>query len=89
MWACLGANEPGKNITHYSIISKLLLDSGADVDSNNYKGESGLQLACFFGLDTIVELLIEKQADVNKSDKNGDSPSLIACLGANEPGKNT
>ena len=86
--ACRGATEPEKNTEPYFNVCKRWLDNGAHVDATNDEGHWGLHLACYSGLDAIVELLIAKQADVNKSDKNGDSPFLCACDRATEPGNN-
>ena len=89
MCACHGATEPEKNTEPYFNVCKRLLDNEAHVDATNDVGHWGLHLACYSGLDAIVELLIARQANVNKSDKNGDSPLSWACRGATETEGNT
>ena len=89
MCACRIASKPGKNTDNYFNVCRLLLDNGADVNAANDEGDSALQIACYFGLDAIVELLIAERADVNQSDMTNYSSLLYACRGATEHGKHT
>jgi len=53
---------------------KKILDSGLEVDHQDYKKTTGLMRAASFGHTTIVKLLLDRGASVNLRDKEGDTP---------------
>ena len=78
----------------YTKIVKFLLNKGADVNLQNYDGETPLHLAASYEMEYIVKLLLHYDADVNitnKKDetavntaKNNRYPHLKALLVANK-----
>ena len=78
----------------YTKIVKFLLNKGADVNLQNYDGETHLHLAASYEMEYIVKLLLHYNADVNitnKKDetavntaKNNRHPHLKALLVANK-----
>eukprot|EP00919_Chromeraceae_sp_WS-2016_P068993 GHVR01163406.1.p1 GENE.GHVR01163406.1~~GHVR01163406.1.p1 ORF type:complete len:187 (+),score=21.13 GHVR01163406.1:523-1083(+) len=59
---------------------KLLIDSGAELNSTNHEGQSPLTLATRAGENThIVQLLIEKGADVNIKNNEGETALFHAA----------
>jgi ankyrin repeat protein len=63
-------------------IVRLLLDCGANVNGEDFRGRSPLSLAASVGHEGIVRLLLERGADINKANSWGESPlSLAASAG--------
>lgn len=56
-----------------------LLNSGADCNIANIKGDSPLIPCCQKGSETIVSLLLESGIDINLSNQNRDNAVLICC----------
>ena len=72
VYACRGDNGE-----HPEEIQRLL-ELGANIDIQNYKGKTGLHCAAKAGFLKIVNLLIEKGATVDATDKNGETPLFEA-----------
>ena len=66
---------------HVEVV-KLLLENGADVNTNNDIGISALMAASSKGFVKVVKLLLEKGADVNaKNDDNLTALSIASVMG--------
>ncbi len=65
-------------------ITKLLLDSSANVNLIDANGASALIYAAKLGNNIIAEELINFKAEVNLQDKNGVTPLVYAALKGNE-----
>lgn len=68
----------------YTVIGRLLLNAGADIDARDRMGMSPLLLACgktTHGYKEIAEMLINKGANINVKDKLGFTPLLLALTG--------
>jgi len=61
-----------------------LVDHGANVNLQNYSGETALFVACARGLEDKVEYLLENGADVNIANLDGATP-LHAAAGFGDP----
>ena len=72
VYTCRG--DRGGNIERV----KELLDSGADINVRNYKGQSALHCASKAGFREVVQLLVERGADINATDKQGLTPLATA-----------
>ena len=59
-------------------VFQILLDYGADVNSEDIHGNTTLILASSNGYTEIVKLLLNANADVNKKNKNGDNALMLA-----------
>ncbi len=71
----------------YTVIARMLLKAGADVDTADKMGLTPLLLACgknTQGFKGIAELLIQKGANVNVRDPLGSTPLLLALSGGTE-----
>ncbi|ORX78888.1 ankyrin, partial [Anaeromyces robustus] len=55
-------------------IVRYLVEQGADLNKEDWKGETPLFNACKSGNETIVEYLVEYGADLNKEDWKGKTP---------------
>ncbi len=53
-----------------SEVVRLLLDSGVDVDTEAYSGDTALMDACFYSNKEVVALLLRRGAAVNKESKD-------------------
>lgn len=68
----------------YTIIAKILLNAGVDVNEKDKLGLTPLMLACgkpTFGYREIAETLIKKGAHINVRDALGYTPLLLALSG--------
>lgn len=68
----------------YTIIAKILLNAGADVNEKDKLGLTPLMMACgkpTFGYRDIAETLIKKGAQINVRDALGYTPLLLALSG--------
>lgn len=68
----------------YSVIAKILLDAGADVNARDKLGLTPLLVACgksSEGYKAIAELLIKKGAFINVRDTLGFTPFLLSLSG--------
>ena len=72
VYTCRG--DRGGNIERV----KELLDSGADINVRNYKGQSALHCASKAGFREVVQLLVDRGADINATDKQGLTPLATA-----------
>lgn len=72
VYACRGDNGE-----HPDEIQRLL-ELGADINIQNYKGKTGLHCAAKAGFLKVVNLLIEKGATVDAIDKDGETPLFEA-----------
>ena len=72
VYACRGDNGE-----HPDEILRLL-ELGADIDIQNYKGKTGLHCAAKAGFLNVINLLIEKGATIDTTDNNGETPLLEA-----------
>jgi len=57
---------------HMKIVG-LLIDKGADINTQKSDGETPLQEACKLGYKDMVELLVAKGADINAKDNKGQT----------------
>jgi len=63
-------------------VVQLLLENGAELESEEYGGQTPLSLAAWTGQKAVVRLLLEKGADVeSKSSRSGTLLSLAAWAG--------
>jgi ankyrin repeat protein len=62
-------------------VVKLLLEKGADLDSEDKHGQTPLLLASRKGNVEVVKLLLEKGANVESKDDSGWTPLLLAAAG--------
>jgi len=62
-------------------VIKFLIENGANINTENSKGETFLFIACscINDYESRIKSLIENGADVNKSNKLGETPLYIAC----------
>jgi tankyrase len=68
----------------YTIVARILLNAGADVNEKDKLGLTPLMLACgkpTFGYRDIAETLIKKGAHINVRDALGYTPLLLALSG--------
>jgi ankyrin repeat protein len=65
-------------------IVSILLNHNANVNIENYYGETPLTLAAEFNHINIVKLLVEKGADLNKKNQNNITPLLRATIEGNK-----
>ncbi len=68
----------------YTIIAKILLNAGADVNEKDKLGLTPLMVACgkpTFGYREVAETLIRKGAHINVRDALGYTPLLLALSG--------
>ena len=61
----------GGRLERYAEIVELLLDSGADPNIKNYRGNTALMMASVKGYSDIVRLLLERNADPNIQNNEG------------------
>jgi ankyrin repeat protein len=59
-------------------ITKLLIESGADVSAENNENETPLMYASWNGKKDTVKLLLANGANVDKKNKNGDTALVLA-----------
>ncbi|KAF5281785.1 hypothetical protein FQR65_LT14532 [Abscondita terminalis] len=67
-----------KHATHK--VTRLLLNSGADIFATNKSGLSALHYAAKFGFENFLTELIRRGADVNQETKSGDTPLLLHVM---------
>lgn len=61
-------------------ITRYLIASGEDVNSQDSHGWSPLHFAAQEGAPEVASLLIESGADISLLDENGNSPLLVAAM---------
>ena len=76
-WPPLVYTCRGDNGEHPDEILRLL-ELGADINVQNYKGKTGLHCAAKAGFLNVINLLIEKGADLDATDNNGETPLFEA-----------
>ena len=62
----------------YAKIMRLLLNSGADPDARDWRGETPLMLCAKLGFKRGVELLLANGANPKATNKDGDTPLDLA-----------
>lgn len=72
VYTCRG--DRGGNIERV----KELLDSGADINVRNYKGQSALHCASKAGFREVVQLLVDRGAEINATDNQGQTALATA-----------
>jgi ankyrin repeat protein len=78
------AMNPNSESDSYKIVS-LLLDAGADVNSESGGNNTALMEAGHKGLTSVVELLIEKGALVDIQNKYGETALIVSSMEGGEP----
>jgi len=68
-------------------IVKLLLDNGAEVNTENQRGQTALHYACVFRNKEIAEMLLDAGADANAKDNDGHTPLGLALSPKGAPAK--
>ena len=76
-WPSLVYACRGDNGEHPDEIQRLL-ELGADIDIQNYKGKTGLHYAAKAGFLKVINLLIENGATVDAIDNDGETPLFEA-----------
>uniref|UniRef100_A0A6B2LR46 Uncharacterized protein n=1 Tax=Arcella intermedia TaxID=1963864 RepID=A0A6B2LR46_9EUKA len=61
-------------------IISILLNSKADVNIPDEKGESPIFVSCYTGREDVAMLLLESKADLNIQNKESQSPLELAAL---------
>jgi ankyrin repeat protein len=73
-------NNTGRTPLMYFVknleVSKLLIESGADLAKKDCIGNTASHLACKKGEVDVVQLLIDAKADVNAQDNAGQTPLM-------------
>ena len=59
-------------------IMRMLIESGANVDTQNESGVTALMKACIHGFASLAEMLVEAGADQNLQTKYGDTAQSLA-----------
>ena len=59
-------------------VIEFLLKRGLDIDARNYKGETALFVAAWYGREELVELLLKKGADPNLKTRKGLTALKVA-----------
>jgi tankyrase len=68
----------------YTVIARILLNAGADINSSDKMGITPLMLACGKAIQSyqeLAEMLIKKGAVINVHDRLGYSPLLLSLSG--------
>ncbi|KAL6826712.1 ankyrin repeat-containing domain protein [Trichoderma sp. SZMC 28015] len=68
----------------HEAIVRLLIESGADIESKDKEGFTPLMFAVESGHRTIVERLLTKGADTESEDKHNFTPLMLAIMKQNE-----
>jgi ankyrin repeat protein len=68
-------------------VVKLLLERGADIDSDGKYSQTPLSLAARNGHEVVVKLLLERGADVNSYDMYSQAPRKPLLVVVNDPGQ--
>ena len=76
-WPPLVYTCRGDNGEHPDEILRLL-ELGADINVQNYKGKTGLHCAAKAGFLNVINLLMEKGATIDATDNNGETPLFEA-----------
>jgi cytohesin len=65
-------------------VAKLLLDSKADVNAKDNRGQTPLAQVAHWGHEDMAELLLASKADVNAKDNDGNTPLHEAAKSGNK-----
>lgn len=68
----------------HEAVVKLLLDHGAEINSNDNNGRKPLSLAARDGHEAVVELLLDRDAEINSNDNDGRTPLSFAAENGRE-----
>jgi len=66
------------SINNHLEVARLLIDNGADVNSEDINKETPLMLACKMNHKATIELLINKGADVNRRNRNVETALVLS-----------
>lgn len=64
----------------YDVVSRLLIEKGAQLNPRDKKKYTPLHLAAENGHKAVVTLLLDRGAQINPQDANGHTPLDLACL---------
>jgi len=65
-------------INHHLEVARLLIEKGADVNTQDFYQETPLMVACKMNHRAIIELLLENEADVNRTNRIGETPLILS-----------
>ena len=65
----------------YKAVAQLLLEKGADVNTENRYRETALHLTARYGLEAVAQLLLENGADANAKDNWNRTAADVAAEG--------
>ena len=64
---------------HNPELVRLLINFGADVNSENIQGRAPIHFACSYGTAEVLRIFIENGCDVNHTDKDKKTPLMLSC----------
>ena len=71
---------------NYGSIVHLLLESGANPNLPDFKGNTAMMFACDLRIDALVEMiLLNATTDPNITNQKGETTLIKACMQGNEP----
>jgi ankyrin repeat protein len=68
----------------HEAVVKLLLEKGAELDSEDRRGQTPLSLVAEKGHEAVVKLLLEKGAELDSKDVAARTPLLWAAVNGHE-----
>ena len=70
-------------LNNSEIVHFLVEEAGADVNAYNYKVQTPLHIASYYGNMDLVEYLVEKGAEIDAADEDSMTPLLFASQNKN------